>query len=126
MVVAVVLARVVEGVLVDEVDDVRAGTVELVQAASVMVRTTITAMPTLRTVLIVSPICYVRESRRAVASTSVRVSRLQVTRCRHRAVHTGREVCGGAAPRSDCNIHGASRDLDAVWPRDDRESVSPA
>ena len=36
------------------------------------------------------------------------------------------EVCGGSAPRSDCNIHRARRDLDAVWPRGDRESISPA
>ena len=58
----VVVAGVVVEVLVDEVDDVGNGAVELVQAARVMVKTTITAMPTLLTVIIVSPITRARAS----------------------------------------------------------------
>jgi hypothetical protein len=50
-----VVVVVMEAPVVD-VDDVDDGALELVQAASIRATTTITAMPSLRTVLIVSPI----------------------------------------------------------------------
>jgi hypothetical protein len=74
--VVVVLACVVGGVLVDDVDDVDGGEVEPVQAASVTARTkvTIAVMPSLRTVIIVSPISIFGAS-----GTGVRRSRLTWT-----------------------------------------------
>ena len=73
--VVVVFACVVGGVLVD-VDDVGAGEVELVHAASVMVRmrVTTTITPSLRTVIIVSPITI-----SGASGTPVRRSRLTWT-----------------------------------------------
>jgi len=50
--VVVVVGRVVVDALVDDVDDVGGGEVELVQAASIVARATIAIMPTLRTMFV--------------------------------------------------------------------------